>query len=154
MDVIESSSGLPFATVDFAVPEVFVGGLFGAMLVFAFSGLAIQARLAPSLTLGPTQTDRPYRQAEAHTPSLFFFGDQPLSIPRPLGFASRPTSACRIACLLACVSTGSHGPRARPIEPRLRSGAQSSCLSLPLMERLGLSGLLDRSTQVKLCAVL
>mmetsp|Transcript_28133 Transcript_28133/g.59150 ORF Transcript_28133/g.59150 Transcript_28133/m.59150 type:complete len:284 (+) Transcript_28133:1-852(+) len=43
MDVVHEQSDLPFSTVDFAVPEVFVGGLFGGMLVFVFSGLAIQA---------------------------------------------------------------------------------------------------------------
>ena len=43
MDVVQEQSGLPFKTVDFATPEVFVGGLLGGMLVFAFSGLAIQA---------------------------------------------------------------------------------------------------------------
>src|SRR5437764_1046753 len=35
--------GFPIATVDIARPEVFVGGLLGAMLVFLFSGLAIRA---------------------------------------------------------------------------------------------------------------
>ena len=43
MDVVQEASGLPFTSVDFAIPEVFVGGLLGGMLVFAFSGLAIQA---------------------------------------------------------------------------------------------------------------
>jgi len=43
MDVVEEHSGIPFKTVDFAIPEVFVGGLFGGMLVFVFSGFAIQA---------------------------------------------------------------------------------------------------------------
>ena len=43
MDVVQDVSGLPFKSVDFAIPAVFVGGLFGGMLVFAFSGLAIQA---------------------------------------------------------------------------------------------------------------
>ncbi|TMA48020.1 MAG: sodium/proton-translocating pyrophosphatase, partial [Deltaproteobacteria bacterium] len=35
--------GFPIATVDIARPEVFVGGLLGAMLVFLFSALAIRA---------------------------------------------------------------------------------------------------------------
>ena len=43
MDVVHAQSGLPFGTIDFAVPEVFVGGLFGGMLVFTFSGMACQA---------------------------------------------------------------------------------------------------------------
>jgi len=43
MDIVHEQSGLPMTTVNFAVPEVFVGGLFGGMLVFAFSGLAVQA---------------------------------------------------------------------------------------------------------------
>ena len=43
MDVVQEQSGLPFKSVDFAIPEVFVGGLFGGMLVFAFSGMAMQA---------------------------------------------------------------------------------------------------------------
>jgi inorganic pyrophosphatase len=46
MDVVEERSGIPFRTVDFAVPEIFVGGLFGGMLVFVFSGFAVQVRLA------------------------------------------------------------------------------------------------------------
>jgi len=43
MDIVHEQSGLPLTTIDFAIPEVFVGGLLGGMLVFAFSGLAIQA---------------------------------------------------------------------------------------------------------------
>jgi len=43
MDVVQEQSGLPFKVVDFAIPEVFVGGLFGGMLVFVFSGMAMQA---------------------------------------------------------------------------------------------------------------
>jgi len=43
MDIVHEQSGFPMTTVNFAVPEVFVGGLFGGMLVFAFSGLAVQA---------------------------------------------------------------------------------------------------------------
>src|SRR5260370_14274348 len=35
--------GAPLAGVDLAKPEVFVGGLLGAMLVFWFSALAIRA---------------------------------------------------------------------------------------------------------------
>ncbi len=35
--------GSPLKSVDIAKPEVFLGGLFGAMLVFFFSGLAIKA---------------------------------------------------------------------------------------------------------------
>src|SRR5204862_5509904 len=35
--------GSPLAAVDISKPEVFVGGLFGAMLVFWFSALAISA---------------------------------------------------------------------------------------------------------------
>ena len=43
MELVEEESGVPFKSVDFAVPEVFVGGLFGGMLVFTFSGMACQA---------------------------------------------------------------------------------------------------------------
>jgi len=43
MDVVHEASGLPFKSVDFAVPEVFVGGLLGGMLVFVFAGLCCQA---------------------------------------------------------------------------------------------------------------
>src|SRR2546425_4277215 len=35
--------GSPLASVDISKPEVFVGGLLGAMLVFWFSALAISA---------------------------------------------------------------------------------------------------------------
>ena len=41
--VVHEASGLPFKSVDFAVPEVFVGGLLGGMLVFVFAGLCCQA---------------------------------------------------------------------------------------------------------------
>jgi len=41
--MVQEQSGLPFKVVDFAIPEVFVGGLFGGMLVFVFSGMAMQA---------------------------------------------------------------------------------------------------------------
>ncbi len=43
MELVEEESGVPFKSVDFAVPEVFVGGLFGGTLVFVFSGLAMKA---------------------------------------------------------------------------------------------------------------
>ena len=43
MDLVHELSGLPFKTVDFAVPEVFVGGLMGGMLVFVFAGLCVEA---------------------------------------------------------------------------------------------------------------
>src|SRR5262245_19897379 len=35
--------GFPITTVDIAKPEIFVGGLLGAMLVFLFSAFAIRA---------------------------------------------------------------------------------------------------------------
>ena len=37
MDVVQEQSGLPFKQVDIAVPEVFVGGLLGGMIVYLFS---------------------------------------------------------------------------------------------------------------------
>lgn len=43
LDEIEHLTGQAFQSVDIAKPEVFVGGLLGAMLVFLFSGLAIRA---------------------------------------------------------------------------------------------------------------
>src|SRR5712692_2659614 len=43
LNEVEHLTGRPFHTVDIAKPEVFVGGLLGAMLVFLFSGLAIRA---------------------------------------------------------------------------------------------------------------
>src|SRR6266446_1127636 len=43
--------GSPLAAVDISKPEVFVGGLFGAMLVFWFSALAISARTKASVSL-------------------------------------------------------------------------------------------------------
>ena len=43
LDEVEHLTGQPFHSVDIAKPEVFVGGLLGAMLVFLFSGLAIRA---------------------------------------------------------------------------------------------------------------
>jgi inorganic pyrophosphatase len=43
MDEVSAYSGKSFTHVDIAVPEVFVGGMGGAMLVFYFSGLCMQA---------------------------------------------------------------------------------------------------------------
>ena len=43
LDLVHEASGLPFRQVDFATPEVFVGGLMGGMLVFVFAGLCCQA---------------------------------------------------------------------------------------------------------------
>ena len=43
MDEVGAYIGKPFESVNIAVPEIFVGGLLGAMLVFLFSGWAIQA---------------------------------------------------------------------------------------------------------------
>jgi len=43
MDEIGFYTGKPFVTVDIAKPEVFVAGLLGAMLIFWFSALAINA---------------------------------------------------------------------------------------------------------------
>ena len=43
LNEVEHLTGQPFHSVDIAKPEVFVGGLLGAMLVFLFSGLAIRA---------------------------------------------------------------------------------------------------------------
>jgi Na+/H+-translocating membrane pyrophosphatase len=43
LDVAEELSGETIRSVDFAVPEVFVAGLFGGMLIFVFAGLAMSA---------------------------------------------------------------------------------------------------------------
>ncbi|MGD0483906.1 MAG: sodium-translocating pyrophosphatase [Gemmatimonadales bacterium] len=43
MDEVGFYTGKPFDTVNIAKPEIFVGGLLGAMLVFWFSALAINA---------------------------------------------------------------------------------------------------------------
>ncbi|KAK9905867.1 hypothetical protein WJX75_007849 [Coccomyxa subellipsoidea] len=43
LDEVATFSGQPFDTVDIATPEVFIGGLLGAMLVFLFSAWAIIA---------------------------------------------------------------------------------------------------------------
>lgn len=43
MDEFSEFSGLPFKTVDIAVPEVLIGGLMGSMVIFYFTGLAIAA---------------------------------------------------------------------------------------------------------------
>ncbi|OFV81181.1 MAG: sodium-translocating pyrophosphatase [Acidobacteria bacterium RBG_13_68_16] len=43
MDEVGAYIGKPFESVNIAVPEIFVGGLLGAMLVFLFSAWAIQA---------------------------------------------------------------------------------------------------------------
>lgn len=43
MDEFSEFSGLPFKTVDIAIPEVLIGGLLGSMIIFFFSGLSIAA---------------------------------------------------------------------------------------------------------------
>jgi len=43
MDEVEAFTGKPFQTVDIAVPEVFVGGLLGSMLVYLFTSFACAA---------------------------------------------------------------------------------------------------------------
>ncbi|XP_024384924.1 pyrophosphate-energized membrane proton pump 2 [Physcomitrium patens] len=43
MDEVSSFSGVPFTTVDIAIPEVFVGGLLGSMLIYLFSAWACAA---------------------------------------------------------------------------------------------------------------
>jgi len=43
LDEVSIYTGKRFETVDLAIPEVFVGGLIGAMLVFLFSSLAMRA---------------------------------------------------------------------------------------------------------------
>jgi len=43
MDEVASFAQLPFKEVDIAVPEIFVGGLLGSMLIFLFSGWACSA---------------------------------------------------------------------------------------------------------------
>lgn len=43
MDEFSEFSGLPFRTVDIAIPEVLIGGLIGSMIIFYFTGLAISA---------------------------------------------------------------------------------------------------------------
>eukprot|EP00239_Pterosperma_sp_CCMP1384_P002465 CAMPEP_0197850278 /NCGR_PEP_ID=MMETSP1438-20131217/14870_1 /TAXON_ID=1461541 /ORGANISM="Pterosperma sp., Strain CCMP1384" /LENGTH=800 /DNA_ID=CAMNT_0043463359 /DNA_START=265 /DNA_END=2667 /DNA_ORIENTATION=+ len=43
MDEVSSFTGIPFKEVDIAIPEVWIGGLIGSMLVFLFSSLACSA---------------------------------------------------------------------------------------------------------------
>jgi Na+/H+-translocating membrane pyrophosphatase len=43
MDEVSAFTGKPFDSVDIAIPEVFVGGLLGSMLVFLFSAWACKA---------------------------------------------------------------------------------------------------------------
>ena len=43
MDEVSMYTATPFKTVDIAVPEVFIGGLLGAALVFLFSSMAMSA---------------------------------------------------------------------------------------------------------------
>lgn len=43
MDEVSSFSHIPFKQVDIAVPEIFVGGLLGSMLIFLFSAWACSA---------------------------------------------------------------------------------------------------------------
>ena len=43
MDEFSAFAGVPFTTVDIAVPEVLVAGLVGSMIIFYFTGLSIAA---------------------------------------------------------------------------------------------------------------
>jgi Na+/H+-translocating membrane pyrophosphatase len=40
---VSSFTGIPFTQVDIAIPEVFVGGLLGSMLIYLFSAWACAA---------------------------------------------------------------------------------------------------------------
>ena len=43
MDEVEAFTGKPFKQVDIAVPEVFVAGLLGSMIVYLFTAFACTA---------------------------------------------------------------------------------------------------------------
>ena len=43
MDEVSAFTGQAFSTVDICIPEVFISGLLGSMLVYLFSSFAIAA---------------------------------------------------------------------------------------------------------------
>jgi K(+)-stimulated pyrophosphate-energized sodium pump len=61
MDEVGAYTGKAFETVNIAVPEVFVGGLLGAMLVFLFSAWTIQA-VGKSAQAVITEVRRQFRE--------------------------------------------------------------------------------------------
>lgn len=72
LDEVSVYTGKKFETVDLAVPEVFVGGLVGAMLVFLFSSLAMKAvgRTAQEVV---TEVRRQFRER----PGIMEFKEKP-----------------------------------------------------------------------------
>ena len=72
MDEVSIYTGKEFNKVDLAVPEVFVGGLLGAMLVFLFAALAMKAvgRTAQEVV---TEVRRQFREK----PGIMEFKEKP-----------------------------------------------------------------------------
>jgi H+-translocating diphosphatase len=69
---VATVTGKPFATVDIAVPEVFVGGLLGAALVFLFSAWTCAA-------VGSTAQEvvREVRRQFAERPGIMTYAEKP-----------------------------------------------------------------------------
>ena len=72
MDECSAFSGVPFTSVDIAVPEVFVGGLLGAMLVFLFSSMACMA-----VGRSAQQVVNEVRRQFAERPGIMSFQEKP-----------------------------------------------------------------------------
>ena len=72
MDEFSQFAGVPFRSVDIAVPEVLVGGLLGTMLVYWFTGLSIAAvaRAAKEVVLE-------VRRQFAENPDIMTFKSRP-----------------------------------------------------------------------------
>eukprot|EP00301_Raphidiophrys_heterophryoidea_P020366 c5076_g1_i1.p1 GENE.c5076_g1_i1~~c5076_g1_i1.p1 ORF type:complete len:810 (+),score=244.87 c5076_g1_i1:352-2430(+) len=122
MDVISEQSGLPFKSVDFAVPEVFVGGLLGGGVVFLFSGLAIDAvGTAAQIVV------REVRQQFAERPGIMNNTEQPdynrcvsivnraaLSLMRAPGLVAILTPVC-VGAVFRVVGHHTHRPLLAPM---------------------------------------
>ncbi|GAB4815525.1 hypothetical protein N2152v2_002571, partial [Parachlorella kessleri] len=72
LDEVSAFTSVPFKQVDIAVPEVFVGGLLGAMLVFLFSAWACMA-------VGRTAQEvvNEVRRQFAEKPGIMTYTDKP-----------------------------------------------------------------------------
>eukprot|EP01071_Lankesteria_metandrocarpae_P004053 Lankesteria_metandrocarpae@DN3342_c0_g1_i2.p1 len=72
MDEVSVYSGTTFESVDIAVPEVFVGGLIGAMVVFLFSSWAME-----SVGRAAQQVVKEVRRQFAENPGIMEFRAKP-----------------------------------------------------------------------------
>eukprot|EP00803_Ostreobium_quekettii_P009694 evm.model.scf_2304.1 EVM.evm.TU.scf_2304.1 scf_2304:12486-19378(-) len=72
LDEVSSFTGLKFDTVDIAIPEVFIGGLLGSMLVFLFSAWSCAA-----VGRSAQEVVKEVRRQFAERPGIMTFSEKP-----------------------------------------------------------------------------